>query len=45
MAVRLLEKERVLHRDLEEALGPRPFPIKSEYEKYVKEDQTAATSS
>jgi len=45
LAVRLLEKERVLHRDLEETLGPRPFPIKSEYEKYVKEDQTAATSS
>jgi AFG3 family protein len=44
LALKLLEKERVLHHDLEEALGPRPFPVKSEYEKYVKEDQ-AATSS
>ena len=44
LAQKLLEKERVLHRDLEEALGPRPFPIRSEYEKYVKEDQAAAPS-
>ena len=44
LALKLLEKERILHRDLVDALGPRPFPIRSEYEKYVNEDQTAATS-
>ena len=44
LALKLLEKERILHRDLEEALGVRPFPIRSEYEKYVNEDQAPTTS-
>jgi len=37
LANRLEEKETLVIADLKEVLGDRPFPVKSEYRKYVEQ--------
>mmetsp|Transcript_6364 Transcript_6364/g.11070 ORF Transcript_6364/g.11070 Transcript_6364/m.11070 type:complete len:728 (+) Transcript_6364:2037-4220(+) len=39
LAAMLLEKERVVNRDLQEVLGPRPFKVSEEYRQYLNEDR------
>jgi AFG3 family protein len=36
----LLEKERLVQKDLVDVLGPRPFELSAEHEKYVNEGQS-----
>lgn len=40
LAAMLLEKERVVNKDLIEILGPRPFEVSEEYRQYLKEEQS-----
>lgn len=39
LAERLIEKEMVVHKDLVEILGPRPFEQSDEYKKFVGEQE------
>ena len=39
LADKLLEKERLVQKDLVEILGARPFALSAEYDKYVNEEQ------
>jgi AFG3 family protein len=38
LAALLLEKERVVNKDLNDILGPRPFAVSDEYRQYLSED-------
>lgn len=38
LAALLLEKERVVNKDLNDVLGPRPFQVSEEYRQYLKEE-------
>ncbi|CAG9317001.1 unnamed protein product [Blepharisma stoltei] len=40
LAQALLSKERVVHKDLIEILGPRPFDVSGEYKRYLEEEVT-----
>ena len=39
LAERLIEAERLTHRDLVEILGPRPFEESDEYKRYILEQK------
>jgi hypothetical protein len=38
LALRLIEKERVVHKDLVEILGERPFEARESYAKYIQHE-------